>query len=59
MCSPAFLPSLSRIHSYACIYQKIFQLKGLYQVRVPVETNYKITKEEKWIINATAKTKKI
>jgi hypothetical protein len=41
MSSSAFLPSLCRIHSYACVYQQIFQFQGLYQVRVPIETNYK------------------
>lgn len=45
MSSSAFLPSLSWMHSYTCIYQQIFQLYGLYQVRIPVETNYRWQKK--------------
>jgi hypothetical protein len=40
MSSSAFLSSLRWMHSYACIYQQIFQLNGLYQVRIPVKTSH-------------------
>lgn len=43
MCSSAFLPSLSRVHCYAGIYQKVLQFYGFYQVGVPVQRNQDVS----------------
>ena len=37
MSASTFFPSLGRMHGDTSIYQKVFQLYSLYQVRVPVK----------------------